>query len=132
MPKALVADDRETIRMMLKDHLAAVCGAGVEIVEAPTASEALAAFEAGNFDFTFLDGVFSDGTPMVDVLEKMLQTRPGARVIVTSALPVDDPEVTEAMGVGAYAYLAKPIQRGELAALMKRMEHDDSRIERMR
>lgn len=127
----LIVDDAATVRLMIADHVRAILP-GVEIVEAASATEGITAFEAAEHDVTFLDGVLADGPPSLDVLQAMLAIRPRARVVLTSARPREHPEVVEALGVGAYAYLAKPVKRAPIEEIFQRVEGDAGRLKRLR
>lgn len=62
----------------------------------------------------------------------MLAARPRTRVVLTTARPREHPEVVEALGLGAYAYLAKPLRRGAIEEILQRIEGDSGRVGRIR
>lgn len=131
MKRVLIVDDAAAIRHLLKAHLAALAP-HVQTDEADTSAEGLRRFFEGDHDLTFLDGVFKDGTSSTHILGKMLEARPEARVVLTTSRPRDHPDVMEALGIGAYAYLAKPLQRHEVEEILQRIESDRGGFGRIR
>lgn len=131
MNRVLVIDDAPTIRHAMADHLRALVP-GLEIEEAEDAEQGLALAKAGEHDLVFLDGAFRDGTPSAELLAKILDARPRARVVLTTARPREDPRVVESLGIGAYAFLAKPVRREALEDILLRVSTDEGRVGRIR
>lgn len=131
MRNVLVVDDSEAVRHQLTTHLTALIP-GVSITQAATAREGIERFMDGSFDLTFLDGVFSDGTPTNDVLRSMLSADASARIALVSSLPRDHPQIAEVLGNGAYAYLQKPVQRLAIEEIVMRVDADDGRVGRIK
>lgn len=132
MTSVLVVDDSPTVRIMFRRAIEAIAPPALDIVEAATAEEGIRKFGERAFDLTFLDGVFADGTPAIEVQAAMLDKRADARVIVMSSRPREHPDVVLALGVGAYAYLAKPVQHAALAAILERFALEGMRVQRIR
>jgi two-component system chemotaxis response regulator CheY len=109
--KVLVIDDsglaRKNLRRMLQ-------GAGHEVVEAQDGMAALEMYFAEKPDVVLLDLVMS-GMYGLDVLKKLRQLDPEARVVVVSA-DIQTPSREMAREYGAGAFLSKPVEESEVLA----------------
>ena len=78
------------------------------VFAATTAQEALDLFdtEEGNFDFLFCDVVLPDGRGP-ELLERLLERRPGIRVLFTSGYS-DEKSDLQAVQERGYPFLQKP------------------------
>ncbi len=110
-PKAsiLVVDDEDFIREIICRKLT---GSGFECDSAPSAEDALAKIAQSDYDCVLSD-IHMPGMSGVDLLRQIkLQNRDLAVILVTGAPDID--AALEAMRLGAYDHLSKPLN---LAAL---------------
>jgi two-component system nitrogen regulation response regulator GlnG len=130
MARVLIADDEESIRMVLGT---ALTQAGYHIETVANGSDALAALGTGNFDVAILD-IRMPGVSGLDVLQRIRATDNAVIVIVITAQDTMANAI-DAMRRGAFNYLAKPFDLDEVRALVARAVemHDLSRtVARMR
>lgn len=111
-PRILVVDDNEANRLLVVETLAPE---GMEVVEAGSGEDALAAFAASPFDVVLLD-VRMPGLDGFATLER-LRTLPGgdAPVVFLTALR-DVDTFDRAREAGALDFLTKPVRPTELIA----------------
>lgn len=104
MARILVVDDEEDIRSFLADALHAE---GHDVAEAPDGEEAWSRLRAEGFHLVLTDLRMPrmDG---MELLRRLRQTQPEVEVIVLTAHGSVDSAV-EAMKLGAFEYLQKPI-----------------------
>lgn len=107
--KVLVIDDsglaRKNLRRMLQ-------GVGHEVLEAQDGMAALEMYFAEKPDVVLLDLVMS-GMYGLDVLKKLRQLDPAARVVVVSA-DIQTPSRDLAREYGAGAFLSKPVEEADV------------------
>jgi len=107
--KILVIDDsglaRKNLRRMLQ-------GAGHDVVEAQDGMSALELYFAEKPDVVLLDLVMS-GMYGLEVLQKLRQLDPRARVVVVSA-DIQTPSRELAREYGAEAFLSKPVEEADV------------------
>jgi two-component system response regulator AtoC len=106
--RILVVDDEKLIRWTLRERLEE---AGYAVVEAETGTEALLAADEGA-DLVLLDVRLPD-LDGLEVLRRIRERHPDTLVILITALATVENAV-EAMKRGAWHYLNKPIDVGEL------------------
>ncbi|MEW5774178.1 MAG: sigma-54 dependent transcriptional regulator [Thermodesulfobacteriota bacterium] len=117
-PQALVVDDERIARENLAHVLARQ---GLETATAEDGRAALAELEKREFDLVLTDLVM-EGVDGFAVLRRAKELHPDTEVIVITGHPEVDTAV-EAMRLGAYHYLAKPIELAEARVLVdKAME----------
>ncbi|MFO0685433.1 MAG: sigma-54 dependent transcriptional regulator [Sandaracinus sp.] len=126
MPRALVVDDEENIRLVLRTLLRKQ---GYEVEVRPSGEEALAAIEGGFApDFVIAD-VRMPGMTGIELTTELRRRGVDAVVIVMSAYGSVDLAI-EAMKAGAYDYVPKPFKQDEiLLALRKAEEREQLRRE---
>ena len=130
MARVLIADDEESIRMVLGT---ALTQAGHHIETVANGNDALAALGTGNFDVAILDIRMPDMSGL-DVLQRIRATDNAVIVIVITAQNTMANAI-EAMKRGAFNYLTKPFDLDEVRALVARAVemHELSRtVARMR
>lgn len=118
LAKILIVDDdpavQATIRILLER-------AGHSVVVTGDGRNALAVFEAGNFELVFLD-IFMPGMDGLETMRLMHHQQPLVPIIVISGRPVDpDPAtgldfLTTATRLGAVSSLQKPFRPAALLA----------------
>ncbi len=108
--KVLIVDDsslaRRTVRAMLEEL-------GHVVAEASDGAQALERFYLDQPDLVMLDMVMS-GMYGLEVLAKMRQLNPDARVIVITA-DIQDSTKEQVRAAGAAAFINKPINRQKLS-----------------
>ncbi len=116
-PRILVVDDerffRDAIQEVLED-------AGLPVVTAIDGSEGLEAAADPSIGVVILDLQMPD-LHGLEVFRRLRETRPGLRVIILSA-STDQADVLEALRLGAFEYLAKPLHEEELTLVVKRAQ----------
>ena len=118
--KILVIDDsglaRKNLRRMLQ-------GAGHEVVEAQDGMAALELYFAEKPDVVLLDLVMS-GMYGLEVLQKLRQLDPRARVVVVSA-DIQTPSRELAREHGAEAFLSKPVEEADVLSAVNAVLNGD-------
>ena len=113
MPEALVVDDDRTIREMVRSSLSKI---NVDIIQAGTAQEALEAIKTGSPEVVLLDIML----PVVSGLDVFREIRELDRrlpvLFITSSS--ESNVAIEAMQLGAFDYLAKPLDLPKLNDLV--------------
>jgi DNA-binding NtrC family response regulator len=109
--KVLVVDDDEVVRLSYQRSLhAANCN--VEVEAALCGEDALEALEHKRFDVVLLD-LRMPGMDGMSVLKSIKRDWPTSGVIVITGYPTVE-SAKEAMRLGAYDYLAKPVSPAEI------------------
>ncbi len=108
----LVVDDSRTKRYLLVSWLTR---AGFTVLEAETGAEALSRVEADRVDLVVLDVRLPDLSGF-EVCERIKSRHPALPVVHVSAHAIDATDRTQGLTRGADAYLAEPIEPGELVA----------------
>lgn len=127
--EVLLVEDEQSIRQALLrilDHY------GFQVSESGTVREALNAIRGRErvgprFDFVVLDLQLPDGSG-IEVLRMVHAGRPGTDVIISSGT-LDEDVIEEARRYGAAAVLVKPIDLGELLALLGITEEEQGNAE---
>jgi two-component system response regulator AtoC len=118
--QVLIVDDEENIRLFLRTLLEKK---GYAVTTAETAERALALAEAEPPDYVLAD-VKMPGMSGIELCRELRVRVPQATVIMMSAYGSVELAL-EAVGAGAYDYVAKPFKQDEvLFALAKAEEHD--------
>jgi len=113
--RVLIVDDERFFREAITDILA---GEALDVITAETGEEAIAAAEDERVGVVILDLQLPD-IHGLDVFRRIREDRPELRVIILSA-HTDQENVLEALRLGAFDYLAKPIHEEELALAVRR------------
>ena len=104
MPKLLVIDDEAIIRFSIRQVFAA---GNVEVLGAETAEEGLRLAEEGRPDVVLLDIRLGDRSGL-DVFHDLRHLDPKSLIIFITGHGTTDTAI-EAMKLGAYDYLVKPL-----------------------
>jgi len=112
----LVVDDDDTVRLAHQRSL--MSGGRCYVEAAESGDRALRAMERKPFDVVLLD-LKMPGMDGISVLKAMKQRWPESEVVVITGYPTVE-SAKEAVRLGAYDYLAKPVGPGELIDATKR------------
>lgn len=115
-PKLLIADDKESIRDLLE---AAFSDQGYELALAADGAEAIRQLKLSPFDVVITDLQMPEKNG-IDVLRAAKETAPDTEVIVITAYGTVE-SVKEAMRLGAFDYISKPLEISELERKVQRI-----------
>jgi CheY-like chemotaxis protein len=107
--KVLVVDDEEVVR---RSHLRVLTSVSCDVEAVNDGEQALAAMEAKPYDLVLLD-LRMPGIDGMMVLRTMKERWPESEVIVITGYPSFE-SAKEAVRLGAFQYLAKPLAPGEV------------------
>lgn len=107
--RILVVDDEESIRFTFSAFL---CDAGYAVETAESLEEALEKITSMRFDAIFLDILLGRDSGIV-ALKASRESLPNTPVIMATGAP-DINTATEAVRLGAFDYITKPIHQDEL------------------
>jgi DNA-binding NtrC family response regulator len=107
--KVLVVDDDEVVRL---SHRRSLSGTHCNVEVAPNGTEALQAMEHDPFDVVLLD-LRMPGLDGMTVLKTIKEQWPDCEVVVITGYPTLE-SAKEAIRLGAYGYLAKPVGPDEV------------------
>jgi DNA-binding NarL/FixJ family response regulator len=127
----LVVDDSPTVRLTLATALRNAQKGAVDVVEAADGEAAMREFEKRAPDATFLD-LMLPKTPGLEVLRKMLELRPEAKVVIITGLPAGDEQVVQAIAAGAFGFIPKPARTETVRKLLNEIETESGRFGRIR
>jgi two-component system response regulator AtoC len=117
--RVAVVDDEEIVRKRLKEALKKE---GYAVETYPSGDEFLREFETSRIDLVFLDMVLP-GINGTEVLRRVRAKSPGTEVIVITGHASIDAAI-EAIKLGAFHYLSKPLKLDEIRHLAHRaLEH---------
>lgn len=115
----LVIDDEPDSREVVFDSLE---GRGYSLLEAPSGDKAIALFANHEIDLVISDLVLP-GMSGIEILQNIKQISPDTVVVMLTGFATVDSAV-EAMRLGAFDYITKPIRLKELRLLIERaLEH---------
>jgi DNA-binding NtrC family response regulator len=117
MVKVLIVDDDTAMREGLAETVGDL---GHEPHTSATGREALAVFAGGNFDCVLLDLRMPGGMDGMEVLRRIRAQQNASPVIVLTAFATAENTI-EAMRLGAFDHLTKPVGRQELGALLNKL-----------
>jgi two-component system response regulator AtoC len=121
MPRVLVVDDEENLRIVLRTMLTKH---GYEVEVAASAEAALEAAERAAPDFVLAD-VRMGGMSGIELTRALAERGSEATVIVMSAYGSVELAL-EAMKAGAYDYVAKPFKQDEVLLALRKAEERES------
>ena len=107
--RILVVDDEEVV---CRGYLRSLASAHCKVHVAWTGEEALYALEQQRFDLVLLD-LRMPGIDGMEVLKTIKQTWPDTQVVIITGYPNIE-SAKEAVRLGAYSYLAKPVGPAEV------------------
>ena len=112
--RAIVIDDEESIRFSLKRFLHAD---GYEVTAAEAYQEAIEKMDEIDFDLVFTD-IILKGKTGLDILREIRRRELNCPVIVFTGIPSVESAI-EAVRLGAFDYLEKPVRQKELLQVAK-------------
>ncbi|MCA1818927.1 MAG: hypothetical protein ABR562_00875 [Thermoplasmatota archaeon] len=121
MAKFLVVHGIPAIRAALRKELAAH-EPGAAVAEAEWGPDGLRIDAEWSPDAVFIGLVFGHDTRDVATMAKLLQTKPARPVVLCTMLPRDDPNVVQALSLGAFAYIPQPMPKGLLKQTLAQLE----------
>jgi DNA-binding NtrC family response regulator len=111
--KLLVVEDEKLIRWSIREMLTQE---GYNVLEAASGSEALACLDHDDCDLVLLDYRLPDITGL-EILEWVHKNMPEVSVVMMTAYGSVETAV-QAMKLGVYDYLTKPVNLGELSVIV--------------
>lgn len=115
LKRVLVVDDETSVRSALGKFLTKK---GYEVLQAKGGEEALTEYKVERPDVVLLD-IRMPGVSGMDVLRSIQQQEPDTIIIMTTAVNEVESAV-EAMKLGAFDYLVKPVDLNQLMASLER------------
>lgn len=112
--KILIIDDEEIIRFTLENFL---MDAGYETLTAVSYNEAIADLNKSDFDLFFVD-ILLEGKNGIDFLREVKKRNLNSPVIMVTGVPNIE-TASEALRLGAYDYIPKPILKDTLLRVAK-------------
>ncbi|MBN1867794.1 sigma-54-dependent Fis family transcriptional regulator [Candidatus Sumerlaeota bacterium] len=125
--KALIADDEENIRFVLKSL---VQDLGFQIVEAADGAQALDALRSQHFDLAVLDIKMPEADG-ITVLHEAREIDPTLVVVIVTAFGTDE-QAMEAIREGAYDYFVKPFEIEDVRITIRRAMEKKRLTDRIR
>jgi DNA-binding NtrC family response regulator len=128
MKRLLIVEDKESLALMLKETVETE---GLEADLAPSGSEAIRTLAQGKRYFAVLTDLRLPGADGIAVLKQAKESDPDMPVIVMTAFGTIENAV-EAMKLGAFDFIQKPIDVDHLVFLLRRCrEHRELRHENL-
>jgi DNA-binding NtrC family response regulator len=128
MKRLLIVEDKESLALMLKETAASD---GLEADLAANGSEAMRRLAEGKRYFAVLTDLRLPGADGISVLKQVKESDPDCPVIVMTAFGTIENAV-EAMKLGAFDFIQKPIDVDHLLLLLRRCrEHQELRTENL-
>jgi len=121
--RILVVDDEPKIVSFVARSLEAE---GFSVEGTSDSRRGLRLAESGDYDLVILD-LLMDSPDGVSVLRRTMESQPGQKVLILSALSDTETKV-RCLGLGASDYLTKPFDLAELAARVRARLRDASEV----
>ncbi len=121
-PRVLIVDDEPGVRRLLRDLLREE----YDCAEAGSAEEALSLSDGPQFDLILSD-ISMGGMSGLELIPRVLERSPDTVVVMASGMQTIESAV-EAMRVGAFDYILKPFDLGNVERAVRRaVEHQELR-----
>ena len=127
----LLVDDSPTVRLTLAAAIKNAHRGATEVLEAADGEQALREFASKEPDAVFLDLMLPKMSGL-DVLRRMLEAKPNAKVVIITGLPPSDPQVVQAIAAGAFGFIAKPARTDNVRRILNDIEAESGRFGRIR
>jgi CheY-like chemotaxis protein len=131
VPRFLLVDDSPTVRLTLATSIRNAARGPAEIHEAADGETALKEFQAKAPDAVFLDLMLPRMSGL-EVLRRMLEIRPEAKIVLITGLPPSDPQVVQGIAAGAFGFIPKPARTESVRKVLNEMEAEAGRFGRIR
>lgn len=119
----LIVDQDEAVRRSVEDAVRAAAKGVREHHAAGDAASAMRLFDAERPDVVFLDMAH------VALLDPMLTQRPGVHVVLLTAATGAQPEMVDAISLGAIAALRKPVRAEEVRFVLESIDPEKARMD---
>ena len=118
-PTLLVIDDEKTFRIVAEEALSAE---GFSVTTAPSGQAGLAAWQKDPFDLVILDRHLPDmdGVVVLEAMMRESRERGIDTLIVIATAYADVTSAVQALKMGAFDYLSKPLQLPELIVTVRK------------
>jgi len=118
-PSVLVIDDEKTFRIVAEEALA---GEGFVVTTAATGQAGLTAWQREPCDLVILDRHLpdTDGIAVLEVMAREARERGLDTLIVIATAYADVTSAVQALKLGAFDYLSKPLQLPDLVVTMRK------------
>ncbi|MDA8165206.1 MAG: response regulator, partial [Desulfobacteraceae bacterium] len=113
-PTVLIIDDEESLRYTFESFLT---DEGYQVLTAATFEEAIGHLEGGAIDVIFAD-ILLNNRSGIDVLREVRERGLTSPVVMVTGSPNIE-TATEAVRLGAFDYLAKPVRQDDLLHLTR-------------
>jgi two-component system response regulator HydG len=113
--RILVVDDEESIRFTFETFLA---DEGYSVATAQNYDEAMALFAGSGFDLVFADILLGGGRTGIDLMREARKLSLDCPFVVVTGAPNVE-TASEAVRLGAFDYIAKPVHQGTLVRVAK-------------
>jgi excisionase family DNA binding protein len=116
LPRVLIVDDDEVVRVTITEWLATVQR---EVVAAASGEEALAILKTTDVDLVLLD-LSLPGLDGVETFRQIQALRPGVPVIIVTGYP-DSALMAQALEIGPFTAISKPIHWDRMNRIVERI-----------
>lgn len=131
MARFLLVDDSPTVRLTLAAAIKNAHRGVTEVLEAADGESALKEFQARSPDAVFLDLMLPKMSGL-EVLRRMLEVRPEAKIVIITGLPASDPQVVQSIAAGAFGFIPKPARTESVRKILNDIESESGRFGRIR
>jgi len=121
MARFLVVHGIADVRRTLVKQIAAA-EPKAEVKESSWGHEGLQIDAAWQPDAVFIGLIFANDAPDVSTLRSLIEARPARPVVLCTVLPREDPNVVQALSLGAVAYVPQPMPPGALRETLAILE----------
>ncbi len=125
--KILLVDDEKLVRWSLRDRLVRE---GFEVDEAEALQPARARMSSDFYDLVILDHRLPDGSGL-EAIPELVREGPETAIIMLTAYGTVE-QAVRAIKSGAYDYLTKPVDMGELIAVVRRALETTAHLRELR
>lgn len=118
--------------MTLRSTIKSAVGPSAQVREAPDAAGAISEFRVDRPDVVFLDMMLAKGPSGKEILKTIFKEASDAKVIVSTGLPEDHPDVIDSISEGAFGYLPKPIRLDAVRRIFGEIDEESGRLGRIK